>query len=237
MLCCAASLMAQAKPSVAILGDSYSTFKGYVQPDTNAVWYPQSDVKNNDVQDITQLWWYQFICDNGFRLSQNNSFSGATICHTGYDEADYSDRSYVTRLNNLLPADLIFVFGGTNDSWAKSPIGNYQYGGWSNRDLYQFRPAMAYLLDGIQKRYPGTTVYVIINDGLTDEITTSMKTVCDHYQVKYIQLECIDKQWGTPLTERHETDCCAGGKSGVPSIASAMLDATHIKDDAPHNQQ
>ena len=117
MLCCAASLMAQSKPSVAILGDSYSTFKGYVQPDTNAVWYPQSDVKNNDVQDITQLWWYQFICDNGFRLSQNNSFSGATICHTGYDEADYSDRSYVTRLNNLLPADLIFVFGGTNDSW------------------------------------------------------------------------------------------------------------------------
>lgn len=198
MLCCAASLMAQSKPSVAILGDSYSTFKGYVQPDTNAVWYPQSDVKNNDVQDITQLWWYHFICDNGFRLSQNNSFSGATICHTGYDEADYSDRSYVTRLNNLLPADLIFVFGGTNDSWAKSPIGNYQYGGWSNRDLYQFRPAMAYLLDGIRKRYPGTTVYVIINDGLTDEITTSMKTVCDHYQVKYIQLECIDKQWGHP---------------------------------------
>lgn len=198
MLCCTASLMAQAKQSIAILGDSYSTFKGYVQPDTNAVWYPQPDVKNNDVQDITQLWWYQFICDNGFRLSQNNSFSGATICHTGYDGADYSDRSYVTRLKNLLPADLIFVFGGTNDSWAKSPIGNYQYGDWDNRDLYQFRPAMAYLLDGILKRYPGTTVYVIINDGLTEVITTSMKTVCDHYQVKYIQLECIDKQWGHP---------------------------------------
>ena len=44
MLCCAASLMAQSKPSVAILGDSYSTFKGYVQPDTNAVWYTNAPV-------------------------------------------------------------------------------------------------------------------------------------------------------------------------------------------------
>lgn len=30
---------AQNIKSVSILGDSYSTFQGYVQPETNAVWY------------------------------------------------------------------------------------------------------------------------------------------------------------------------------------------------------
>lgn len=31
--------IAQSLKSVSILGDSYSTFEGYVQPDTNFVWY------------------------------------------------------------------------------------------------------------------------------------------------------------------------------------------------------
>ena len=33
------SAFGQAKPSVSILGDSYSTFEGWLTPDTNAVWY------------------------------------------------------------------------------------------------------------------------------------------------------------------------------------------------------
>ncbi len=198
LLLCSGSILAQTKRSVSILGDSYSTFRGYVQPDTNAVWYPQPDLKNNDVDDVTQLWWHQLIRDNGLRLCRNNAFSGATICFTGYNGTDYSDRSYVTRLNDLGSPDIILVFGGTNDSWAKSPVGDYQYGAWKSQDLYQFRPAMACLLDGLQKRYPGTELYVIINDGLSDAVTTSMKVISDHYGVKYIQLEGIDKQWGHP---------------------------------------
>ena len=96
-------LQAQSKRGISILGDSYSTFKGYVVPDTNAVWYPQPNPQNNDVQDVRQLWWQQLIRNNSkdYRLCQNNSFSGATICHTGYEGADYSDRSYCTRLWQL----------------------------------------------------------------------------------------------------------------------------------------
>lgn len=198
MLAITGGVQAQSKRSISILGDSYSTFRGYVLPDSNYVWYPQQDAKNNDVQDVKQLWWHQLIREHGFRLCQNNSFSGATICNTGYDGEDYSDRSYCTRLSYLGAPDLILVFGGTNDTWAKSPIGNFQYQDWQKKDLYQFRPAMAYLLDGLLKRYPGTDIYVIINDILSDEVTTSMKTICDHYQVGYIQLHDIDKQWGHP---------------------------------------
>lgn len=191
-------IQAQSKRGISILGDSYSTFKGYVLPDSNYVWYPQDDAKHNDVQDIQQLWWHLLIREHGYRLCQNNSFSGATICNTGYKGEDYSDRSYCTRLKYLGAPDIILVFGGTNDTWAKSPVGDFQYGDWKESDLYQFRPAMAYLLANLQNRYPGTEVYVIINTQLSEAVTSSMKTICDHYRVPYILLHDIDKQWGHP---------------------------------------
>lgn len=193
-----ADVQAQSKLGISILGDSYSTFKGYVLPDSNYVWYPQEKAENNDVQDVRQLWWHQLIREHGYRLCQNNSFSGATICHTGYDREDYSDRSYCTRLWYLGSPDMILVFGGTNDTWAKSPVGDYQYSDWNRHDLFKFRPAMAYVLAKLQNRYPGTDIYVIINDILSEDITVSMKTICDHYHVPYIQLHDIDKQWGHP---------------------------------------
>ena len=198
LFCSAISATAQYRKSISILGDSYSTFKDYLTPDTNYVWYPQENRKTNDVVDVRQTWWHQFIKDNGFRLHVNNSFSGATICHTGYHREDYSDRSYCTRLKYLGTPDIIIVFGGTNDTWAKSPIGDFQYSDWKRHDLFKFRPAMAYLLSNLLDRYPGVDIYVVINDILSEDVTLSMKTICGHYQVKYIQLHDIDKQSGHP---------------------------------------
>ena len=186
------------KRALSILGDSYSTFKDFVVPDTNFVWYPRDSVKHNDVMNVRQTWWHQFVRQGNFRLCQNNSFSGATICHTGYQGEDYSDRSYVTRVSNLGSPEVIIVFGGTNDSWAKSPIGEYKYAEWTRQDLYQFRPAMAYVLSALQDRYPGAEVYVVINTELSKEVTESMQVISDHYGIRYIMLHDIDKQWGHP---------------------------------------
>ena len=186
------------KRAVSILGDSYSTFKDFVVPDTNFVWYPRDSVKHNDVTDVRQTWWHQFVRQGNFRLCQNNSFSGATICNTGYKGEDYSDRSYVTRARYLGSPEVIIVFGGTNDTWAKSPVGEYKYGDWTPQDLYSFRPAMACLLSSLQDRYPGAEVYVVINDILSKEITASMQVISDHYGVRWILLHDIDKQWGHP---------------------------------------
>lgn len=186
------------KRSVSILGDSYSTFRDFVVPDSNLVWYPTDSVKHNDVVNVRQTWWYQFINQGNFRLEQNNSYSGATICNTGYRGEDYSDRSYVTRHRFLGSPDIIIVFGGTNDSWAKAPVGEYKYADWTAQDLYRFRPAMACLLSSLQDHYPGTELYVIINSELSEAVTESMRTIADHYGVRWIQLHDIDKQWGHP---------------------------------------
>ena len=109
---------------VSILGDSYSTFEGYLTPDTNAVWYWDKEWDCTDVRTVRQTWWHQLLMDTGMKLCVNNSFSGATICYTGYDKVDYSDRSFCTRLTNLGSPDIILIFGATNDEWAHSPIGD-----------------------------------------------------------------------------------------------------------------
>lgn len=193
------------RKAVSILGDSYSTYEGYLTPNTNEVWYyAKNDIKKTDVKNVSQTWWWQLIKDCGYKLCVNNSYSGATISYTGYDGNDYSQRSFITRMDNLGCPDVLFIFGATNDSWAHAPIGDFKYAGQTRDDLYSFRPAMAYLLEHIMYRYPNVEVYFILNDGLSADVTLSVKTICNHYGVKYIELHNIDKMSGHPSIKGHK---------------------------------
>ena len=186
-------------PSVSILGDSYSTYEDFVTPATNELWYyAQNGEGKTDVKDVCQTWWHQVVKENGWRLCLNNSYSGATICYTGYDGNDYSARSFNTRMNNLGSPDIIFVFGATNDSWAGAPIGEYKYEGITKADMYSFRPALAYMLKWMTDYYLNTKIYFLLNDDLRDEIDESVKTICARYGVPVIELEGIDKIAGHP---------------------------------------
>lgn len=192
--------LAQAKPSVSILGDSYSTFEGYLTPDTMDIWYFEGaqDARRTDVKSVSETWWMQLIKKKNWKLEVNNSWSGSTICYTGYRDEDYSRRSFITRVPALGSPDIILIFGGTNDSWANAPIGEFKYSDWRRSDLYTFRPAMACMLAKIKERYPTADVYVISNDGLKPEITGSMEQICKHYDVPMIQLHDISKTAGHP---------------------------------------
>ena len=54
--------IAQGLKSVSILGDSYSTFEGYVQPDTNFVWYLKTPPKGRNI-----------AFESGIRIPQNRN--------------------------------------------------------------------------------------------------------------------------------------------------------------------
>lgn len=184
---------------VSILGDSYSTFEGCVQPDTNLVWYHAEPRPSTDVTAPGQTWWGLLTAgDSPYEIEVNNSYSGSTICHTGYRGEDYSDRSFVTRMNNLGSPDIILVFGATNDSWAGAPIGEYVYSDWTADDLYSFRPALACLLDGLCSGHPDAKIYFILNTDLKPEINESVATICPRYGVDIITLSDIDKMSGHP---------------------------------------
>ena len=51
--------------TVAVLGDSYSTFDGYI-PEGNAYWYSSKAQGPNDVVKVEQTWWHQFCAATGY---------------------------------------------------------------------------------------------------------------------------------------------------------------------------
>lgn len=197
-----------AQKRVSILGDSYSTFNGYVTPATNACWYfgeGKNADKRNTLATVEETWWYRLAHDHGLTLDVNNSYSGTTVCLTGYRGEDASDRAFITRMFNLGKPDILLVFGGTNDSWAGSPVGEYMYDNWTKEDLYAFRPAFAYMLHNLKQLYPKARIYNITNSELSEQVTQSMDVICRHYGVKNIMLHDIDKQGGHPSSKGMES--------------------------------
>ena len=211
LLLTATTVAAQSRPSVSILGDSYSTFQGYI-PEGNDIWYYSPiDPSRTDVAYVQQTWWWQVIKEGGYRLEKNESYSGSTVSFTGYNGEDYSKRSFITRLPRLGSPDIILIFGCINDSWAGVRVGEFKYDGITRPDLYTYRPALAYLLQQAQSHYPNVDIYYIIGDELREDITESTKEICRHYGITYIQLQGIDKKLGHPTIK------------GMRSIADQVL--------------
>ena len=66
--------------TVAVLGDSYSTFDGYI-PAGNQTYYSASDWAKTGVTDVKQTWWWQVVEKGGFKLGVNDSFGGVLESH------------------------------------------------------------------------------------------------------------------------------------------------------------
>ncbi len=194
LIALAIALTASAQKKVSILGDSYSTYEGHI-PAHHDAWYPHPE---NDVKTVEQTWWSILTSNEGFQLEKNNSWSGSTICNTGYRKEDYSYRSFFSRVNMLGNPDIILIFGGTNDSWAGSPIGEYKYKGWNRTDLYSYRPALSYLLCELKMLYPSADIYFMLNTELSAAINESTFKVCKKHKVPVIVLHDIEKQSGHP---------------------------------------
>ena len=199
--------------TVVILGDSYSTFEGYV-PEGFAIWYDSNAKEENDVDAVNQTWWYKLCRKEGLKLLGNNSYSGSTVCNTGYDGADYSDRSFITRMPQTLGysaerPNIILIFGGTNDSWSDAPLGSLKYSDWTEEDLKQALPAYCYMLNYYKTYAPESRVINIVNDGLKPEITEGIVEASKHYGMEYVRLEGIDKGWGHPSVKGMQQICDA----------------------------
>lgn len=199
LLALSSCVSAQDSLKVSFLGDSYTTFEGYCSPSTNHIWYHKGGhCAENDVKSVEETWWYQVVDSLGAKLEINNSFSGSTISCLGYRGEDFSDRAFITRMYNLGKPDLILVCGGTNDSWAGVPVGEYRYEGATKKDFYTFRPAMAYLLRQMKMFYPQSRIIFILNSELRPEINESVLTICEHYDVECLCLKDIEKGYGHP---------------------------------------
>lgn len=194
--------------NVLILGDSYSTFRGHI-PAGFAPYYLE-DADYTDVHDVRDTWWHSLIAKTGSVLVQNNSWSGSTVCHTGYEGRDCSETSsFLFRVAQLERQgffrdnriDTVFVFGGTNDSWADSPLGERMSGGWQKADLYAVLPAMDCLLARLKTLLPESRIVCIVNTELKPEITGGYLDSCREWGVAPVMLQDIDKTNGHPTVK------------------------------------
>lgn len=190
-----------------ILADSYGTFKGYI-PEGYASWYleeyPEERKDQTDVNKVEQTWWFQLIHEVKCNLLLNCSYSGSTICNTGYDGKDFSYMSFITRLDELIEKDFfkenkvdtMIVSAGTNDSWADAPLGELKYSDWTKEDLYKVFPAIGYMFERINSEVikTGTRVICLVNtQEIKSEITECLKSACNKYNIEVIELKKVDK--------------------------------------------
>ena len=204
-----------------VLGDSYSTFEGYVDPETNDLW-PHYDTIG--VTDVSQMWWHQVATEMDWVMDVNNSFSGSLLCNMNASDY-YGPYSFVRRMDHLGNPNVIFIFGGTNDVWDGAPFGDYVYSDWTEEQLNYIRPATSYILDWLQRRHPQAKLYFMIDmdfcpGGIPEETRTtfieSMHLITSHYGVECIDLHDIHKQWWHPDAR------------GQASIARQMIDLLRI---------
>lgn len=99
---------------MSVLGDSISTFDGWIESGVKAAHYPRYDIT-----DVYQMWWY-IVAD---ALNMLDGLAVSAISSSAY--YDYNDDQYppvwntarIARLGMYGAPDLIFVYAGVNDGF------------------------------------------------------------------------------------------------------------------------
>lgn len=189
-----------------IFGDSYSTFEGHI-PDEYSHYYSPTRPDIPEVRRVEDTWWHMLATLEGANIVRNDSWSGSTICNTGYCGEDCSNsNSFIYRLNKLdgegffkeKDVDTVFVFGGTNDSWADAPVGELKYSDWTREELFCVLPAFCYFINRLGEVLPSANIIALINTDLKPEIADGYEAACKHFGVNYVRYTDIDKFRGHP---------------------------------------
>lgn len=136
---------------LSILGDSISTFAGYI-PEGNATYYPAGTV-----QSVQDTWWYKLITMLGMAIEVNNSWSGSRVTTTSSEES----AGCMTRCQNLgTNPDVIIVWMGINDFNNEVVLGTYDGLSDLPTATTTFREAYAIMLNKILTAYPMSEVWV-----------------------------------------------------------------------------
>ena len=203
--------------NIVIFGDSYSTYEGCIPNGYRTYYSKLGRLEGPAVtkMDVDETWWRRLAQKTGSHIVHNNSWSGSTICYTGYDGDCSHSSSFIYRYKKLKEegffaenkVDTIFVFGGTNDSWANAPLGELKFANWEEKDFFNVLPAICYFAYLLKTDIPNAKIKFIINTEIKSEIQDALEKVANYYDLESIRLENIDKKCGHP-TPKGMRDIC-----------------------------
>lgn len=145
---------------VSILGDSISTFDGWI-PEGYACYFPM----DGDLTKVEQTWWQIALQNTGMELCVNGSSSGSTCVgdSTSTDDCRYGCGDYrigdLIGVNGCFP-DVIIVYMGTNDFMKAVPLGDNDGTRTVEEGVIEnFSDAYCLMLDKLIAFYPNAEIY------------------------------------------------------------------------------
>lgn len=225
---------------ISVLGDSISTFKGYIPTADGFNEAHPSTYPSRDVQSWDKTWWGLVIDRVDAKLGINDSWSGSRVQNTynaenpGGNVGTKVCMSSMTRISNLGTngtPDVILIYGGTNDGKFS------KFGGFDpNQDYSQvdldavtwstFEEAYVAMIMRLQYLYPNAKIVVVlpthVSSWYTDEkleiMNTSIKQICEYFNIEYVNTpEC-------GITLEDLPDGLHPNAKGMEYIANAVLD-------------
>ena len=180
---------------ISIMGDSISTFAGYL-PKGNATYYPK-----NTVQSVADTWWMQLITELDANLGVNESWSGSCVSVTSGERLPMVSLERIQNLDNNGTPNVILFFGGTNDIAFFSettPVGSFDpttapvQADLTKTEWETFADGYVAAILRMRYYYPEARIVSILptvntkyyNDATLEKYNSVMRAICKHYGVE-----------------------------------------------------
>lgn len=145
---------------LAVLGDSISTYEGWI-PKGYGEFFPME----GEVYNVDETWWKMLIDETGMQFCANSSSAGSTCAGDSLskDNPKYACSNY--RIDALIGnggvyPDIIIVYMGTNDLLISVPLGENDGTQPVDEGIVEtFSDAYTLILDKLESQYPGAQVF------------------------------------------------------------------------------
>ncbi|MDE7341125.1 MAG: SGNH/GDSL hydrolase family protein [Lachnospiraceae bacterium] len=144
---------------LSILGDSISTFDGWI-PEGYACYFPM----DGEVSDVEQTWWKMVLKDTEMELCVNGSSSGSTCIGDSLSADNIQYGCSECRIWDLIGnkgsfPDVIIVYMGTNDFMKAVPLGDNDGTKAVEEGMIEtFSDAYCMILDKLIAYYPNAEI-------------------------------------------------------------------------------
>lgn len=161
---------------LSILGDSISTFDGYI-PSGYLTYYPEGNITK-----VENTWWWKLCNELGLTLLKNASWSGSGVTGNTASGAvvGCSDERIADLKDGNTKPDIIICYISTNDWKAGKSIGSFtpQSDIPSDGNITDISNGYALMLYKLRTTYPAAQIYCVTSlEGRTTEGDTSYPIV------------------------------------------------------------